>query len=255
MAGPWRIGELSNYVTNDYLFEIPSDWAAVHAPGKRLATGRFRDGRWGGLGPALVAYEPPNEGNPPKPNATIERVKPLILYGVPRPGVVELEVSDDRKMKSFSEPDDWTAGAWLTAGDQAAVVLIGTKARGRSWYGFSNGAGFATSNDPNDPVPEVPPFPHDSRGYWSEEIAAQILFFDPNDLAAVAEGKADSWQPQPYATLDIDQHLFDPGYDHERYKRYPVGAAAFDRARGILYIIERRADEERSVIHVFKIGK
>jgi len=33
-----------------------------------------------------------------------------------------------------------------------------------------------------------------------------------------------------------------------------IGAAAFDRTNGILYIIERLADDYQSVVHVFQIA-
>jgi hypothetical protein len=64
-----------------------------------------------------------------------------------------------------------------------------------------------------------------------------------------------TWNPQPYATLALDNYLYDPGFDYERGKRYLLGAAAFDRENGLLYIIERLADEDdRSLIHVFRIS-
>ena len=54
--------------------------------------------------------------------------------------------------------------------------------------------------------------------------------------------------PPPYDTL------FDPGFDYERAKRFLVGAVDFDRENGLLYIVERRADEnDNSVIHVFRV--
>ena len=43
-AGLWRIDEYWNYVTGDFLFEIPSVWADAYVPGRYLATGRYRDG-------------------------------------------------------------------------------------------------------------------------------------------------------------------------------------------------------------------
>lgn len=252
-AGMWRLDGYTNYVTNDYLFEIPEAWAARNTPGLRLATGRFRDGTWGGLGPTLLAYGPWNEGNPPPPGATLKRVTPLLLYGRNVEGASEISVSSKMKMNGFSEADEWSGGAWLTAGKKAAVILVGTKALGKTWYGFSNGVVYPTSGDPGEKYPDVPPWPHDQRGWWSEKIAARILFYDPADLAAVARGASETWEPQPYASLDIDQYLFDPGFDHERAKRYLLGAAAFDRARGLLYVIERRADGDKSLVHVFRI--
>jgi hypothetical protein len=253
-AGPWRLRDLTNYVTNDYLFEIPAQWAAANTPGLRLATGRFRDGTWGGLGPALVAYGPWTEGNPPPPKAVLKNVRPLLLYGESTPDVAEISTSPGRRMRSFKESDEWSGGAWLTAGDKSAVVILGTKAVGKCWYGFANGVVYPTSGDPDEAVPDVPPWPYDARGWWSEDIRAQMIFYNPDDLAAVARGEMKTWEPQPYASLDIDKCLFDPGFDHERQKRYLLGAAAFDRARGMLYVVERRADEEKSLIHVFGIG-
>ncbi len=254
-AGIWRLGEYTNYVTNDYLFEIPNAWADQHLPGYRLVTGRFRDGHWGGLGPALIAYRPPGESTAPNNGAVIGDVVPLLMYGRPQQGIAELEIDPEWKMSSFSESDDWTGGAWITRGERQSVILVGTKATGKTWYGFSNGVVYPTSGDPNEPVPEVPPFPHDARGWWSDDIEAQILFFDAHELAAVAANRSTSWTPQPYATLGLNEFLFDPGYDHPRQKRYSLGACGFDRANGILYIAERRVpeDEERAVIHVFRI--
>jgi hypothetical protein len=252
-AGPWFVGSYTNYVTNDYLFEIPADWSEVNTPGLRLATGRFRDGTWGGLGPTLFAIGPWNEGNPPSPEARLEVLTPLLLYGEPVPGSPEISVQEDRRMDTYKPADEWSGGAWLTLGSKSALIFVGTKATGVNWYGFANGVRYPTSGDPNELVPEVPPWPYDDRGWWSEGVSAQILFFDPEELAAVAHDDLATWEPQPYATMAIDDVLFDPGVDLERYKRYLLGAAAFDRERGFLYIVERNADEERSLIHVYKL--
>lgn len=248
--GPWHLDGFTNYVTNDYLFVVPAAFAAAHLGGRRLATGRFRDGRWGGLGPALLAYGPPT-GAPPARGATVSDVAPLLLYGEHEVGNPYLGVHDEHRMNGFGEADEWSGGAWLTAGEQAAVVLVGTKATGRNWYGYANGVEYPTSGDPDDPIPPLPDWPYDARGWWSEGIAARFLFFDPADLAAVAKGERRSWEPQPYAVLDVDEHLYDPGFDHERQKRYLVGGAAFDSERGILYVVERRADEDKPLIHAF----
>lgn len=252
-AGPWQLGHFTSYVTDDYLFEIPEAWTTAHTPGLRLATGRFRDGTWGGLGPAILAYGPWTEGNPPPSRATLQNVIPLLMYGEQVDDAAELDVSAGHKMKWFSESDEWSGGAWLTTGDSAAVILIGTKAVGESWYGFANGVVYPTGGEEGPQVPEVPPFPNDQRGWWSKQIEAQIIFYDPADLAAVVHGQLKPWEPQPYAKLMLDPFLFDPGFDHERQKRYLVGDASFDRARSLLYIMERRADGEKNLVHVFQV--
>lgn len=252
-AGAWQIDDYTNYVTNDYLFEIPDAWASAYTPGLRLATGRYRDGTWGGLGPALFAYSPWTEGNPPAPNTVLKNVQPLLMYGVPVDGVSELEVNPEHAIRDFRESDEWSGGAWLTTGNKSAVIFVGTKGVGKCWYGFSNGVVYPTSGDASEPVPDVPDWPHDQRGWWSERVEGHLLFFNPRDLGEVAQGTKETWEPQPYASLSIDPNLFDPGYDYERGKMNVLGAAAFDRERGFLYVVERQADGEKSVIHAFEV--
>ncbi|MBI4878522.1 MAG: hypothetical protein HY812_02540 [Planctomycetes bacterium] len=256
LQGPWQLGGFCNYVTNDYMFAIPEEWARAHAPGKRLATGRFRDGLWGGRGPALFAYEPPPEDDPPARGARIDALTPLLLYGVQQEGAAEITTDPQQSMRGFAEADEWSGGAWLEDGACSAVVLVGTKALGRNWYGFANGEEYPTEHREDTVYPSPPAWPFDQRGWWSEAISAQMIFFDPDDLAAVAAGRARSWEPQPYATLSLDERLFDPGFHHERGKRYSLGAACFDRERGLLYVCERMVPEEqeRSVIHVWRVA-
>ena len=251
-AGPWYVSNYTNYITNDYLFDIPAEWADANTPGLRLVTGRFRVGTWSGLGPAFLAIGPSSAGNPP-PRETVLDATPLLLYGEPVSGTPEIYSTEVMGMRIYKPSDEWSGGAWLTTGEKNAVILVGTKAMGANWYGFANGVIYPTSGDPDEAYPEVPPWPYDERGWWSEEISGQIIFYDPDDLSAVANGELETWEPQPYATMSLDSHLFDPGFDYERGKRYLLGAAAFDREQGYLYIIERQADEEKSLIHVFQI--
>jgi hypothetical protein len=181
-------------------------------------------------------------------------VTPLLLYGVQEPGAIDIASNESMAMDGFSEADEWSGGEWLTSGNKSAVVFVGTKALGRTWYGFSNGVEYPTSGDPDEIVPEVPPWPNDQRGWWAESVEARIMFYDPADLAAVARGEMESWEPQPYAIMNLDEYLFDPGYDYERGKTALVGDSAYDRERGSIYIFERMADEdEKSIVHVFKI--
>jgi hypothetical protein len=149
-AGPWHLGDYINYITND---PVRDSSGRTEHPGLRLAYRKVPDGTWGELGPALLAYGPWNEGNPPAPGATLARVTPLLLYGKPVRGAAELGVSDQMRMRTFSEADEWSGGAWLTGGGKAAVILVGTKALGKTWYGFANGVVYPTSGDPNEKFP------------------------------------------------------------------------------------------------------
>jgi hypothetical protein len=238
-AGPWRIGDYWNYVTTDYIFAIPEQWADANTPGMYLATGRFRDGGQGARGPSLLAYGPWNEGNPPAPNSTLSAV-PLLLY-------TDVTAEDDFTMDNYHHSDEWSGGAWITADDKSAVIFVGTKGVGDCWYGFANGV--VWPDEP--PYPPVPDLPYDERGWWSTGSEGQIIFYDPADLAAVARGEMEPYEPQPYATLQIDEYLY---HIESAQQWHHVGAASFDRERGLLYVFEPLADGNKSLIHVWEVA-
>jgi hypothetical protein len=253
--GPWYFNGYTNYTTSDYLFEIPEEWANTYTPGLRLATGRFREGIWSGCGPAIFAYGPWTEGSPPTANTTLTNIKPLLLYGYQEPEIPEIISDEANHMNGYQEADHWFGAAWLTYGDRSAVIFSGTKGVGSSWYGFANGVIWDYECGEQDPptCPDVPEWPYNDRGYWAEDYQGQLIFFDPDDLAAVALGQMETFEPQPYATLDLTPYLFAPQLDFGEYKRDIIAASAFDREHGILYVIERLADEYKSVIHVFEL--
>jgi hypothetical protein len=240
--GGWFFENYTNYCTNDYLFEIPQAWSDVNTPGQRLATGRFRDGLWSGRGPALFSYQPFQNDNPA--GNTILNLTPLMLYGDQDPGERYITAHDSISMNGFKEADEWAGGAWITSGENSSVIFAGTKGIGNCWYGLPNG--YVWTHTPADP-----PDPNDQRGWWCDRFNAQIIFFNPDDLAKVAKGQMKSWEPQPYDTLDIDPYLFSVDSTKEKNR---IGAVCYDRTHGFLYISERLADDDKPLIHVFVIS-
>ncbi|TFG50083.1 MAG: hypothetical protein E4H33_00915 [Anaerolineales bacterium] len=255
--GPWVFDGYTNYVTNDYLFEIPPDWAQAIAQGPLLASGRAREGFWSGRGPGLFAYQPGDVNNPLAAGEVLPSVLPLLLYGEQNTGEPDIISTPSQAVEDYHEADHWWGGAWLTAERSAAVVFAGTKALGEEWYGFANGVVWEHDCADQTPptCPDVPEWPYDNRGFWAEAYQAQLIFYDPSQLVSVANGEINSWEPQPYATLVLDDYLLDPSLDYGEYKRDLVGALAFDRDGGFLYLIERLADEYKSVIHVWEITR
>ena len=233
-TGPWRIGEYWTYVTTDYIFRIPQEWAEAHTPGMYLATGRFRDGGQGGQGPALFVYGPWNEGNPPAPGSVLSTV-PLLLYG-------SAYQEDPPSLSNYHHSDEWSGGAWLISGSRSAVIFVGTKGTGDCWYGCPDGTVW----------PDEPPYPPDcpDRGWWSTGFEGQVLFYDPGDLAAVAAGHMESWEPQPYAVMSIDDYLYNVQSSQQKSH---VGAASFDRERGLLYVFEPLVDNDKSIVHTWRV--
>lgn len=220
---------IQNLSTNDYMFEIPQSWANTYTPGLRLATGRFRDGGWSGQGPSIFAIGPWNHGNPPA-NGTALTNKALLLY------TSTMDYSgENHVMNNYHNSDEWTGGSWLTAGDKAAVIFAGTKGFGECWYG-----------NPQGPCESC-----ENRGWWSNSFRGQIIFYDPADLAKVATGEYQPYQPQPYTTMELDNVFFEITSTQQKYH---TGDIAYDRQNRLLYLIEYGGEGEKPLIHVWRIG-
>ncbi|MBN1434233.1 hypothetical protein JW921_05690, partial [Candidatus Fermentibacterales bacterium] len=94
-------------------------------------------------------------------------------------------------------------------------------------------------------------YPWEARGWWSTDTEAWLLFYDPGDLERVAAGDLEPWQPQPYATMCLDRFLCREDDPAERMHR--LGPCCCDSERGILYVLENRAWEDRPVVHVWAV--
>lgn len=275
VQGEWFIGDQSLYSVNGYMLEIPATWADAYANGRYVGTGRYRDGGWSGMGPALFAYRPWQAGGaPPPPGARL-----------PETVLLHYESSEDagptgHTLAGYQHPDEWEGGAWLTTSSgKTGVLFAGNKSNGtKYWYGWVNPAGpalpcveeamipnftvcYLADGTPCPPEDLVECDGHnDFRGWWTTHWDAEIILYDPADLARAATGEIPSWQPQPYAAVDIDEHLFlnPAGVEEEMLgtgdqRRYRIGEVAYDRANDLLYILELFADDAQPVVHVWRV--
>ena len=276
VRGTWFIGNQSLESVNGYLFEIPGAWANQYTDGRVLATGRYKDGGWSGMGPALFAYKSwVDERGTPAPSGTHLSETPLLLY--------EKSTNTnniERALTGYQHADEWEGGAWLTTTTgKSAVLFAGTKSTGaKYWYGYRHPASAdlacvdaafvgeftvcrLANGAPCPPSDLVECAGHTSnRGWWSTRMDAQLIFYDTADLARVAAGQMQTWEPQPYASLDIDEQLYlnPAGIEIEMLgagtqRRYRIGEVAFDRAHGLIYILELFADDTKPVVHVWRV--
>ncbi len=276
VRGTWYIGNQSLYSVNGYMMEIPAAWADQYASGRYVGTGRYKDGGLSGMGPALFAYRPwTNSSGAPAATGTHLPETTLLLYAnaIDTPDIVH-------SMAKYQHADEWEGGAWLTtATGKTAVLFAGTKSNGtKYWYGYINPAGaqypcvdaahvedFTTCRLANgSPCPSTD-FTECSghtseRGWWSTHFDAQFILYNPADLAKVASGQIPTWQPQPYATLDIDNRLLlNPAGVEQALigtgdqRRYRVSEMAYDRKNGLLYLLEQFADDTRPIVHVWRV--
>ena len=138
-AGAWYFDNCYTAGTNDYIFEIPKSWADSFTPGKYLASGRFQEGGLSGRGPALYAYGPWLDGNPPAQNSMLQNISTLLLYD-------NYDVWENPDtLNNYNPADEWIGGAWLEAGSAAAIIFAGTKK-----YGATNFQGQLLFYDPAD---------------------------------------------------------------------------------------------------------
>ena len=271
--GAWFIGDYSLYSTNDYLFSAPSDWASEHTGGRMLLTGRYRDGGWSGMGPSLYAYRPwtDDSGTPHAPQSRLEGV---VLLGYDSSFGTE-RISNC--LAGYQHADEWTGGAWVTDGrGNEAVLFAGTRGTGEYyWYGYISSLG------PEHPFVEremIGDFtlcrradgspvgaevsrgePASTRGWWSSSFSPGFLLYDPSDLARVASGEMEPWEPQPSSFVGIDEHLFlSAGVEPEMLgsgvqRRFRLGDAAWDRENRLLYVLELFAEGAAPVVHVWRV--
>ena len=223
--GLWRLGDFASSATSKYLFRIPKLWADTHVGSKYLAAGRKSAVNRGTFGPALYAFAPWNDGNPPADSSSVDAVQ-LLYYPEQEYPVVD-----------YSAAEEVVDGAWITTSSKEAVIFTGMKGVKNK----KNGLEYYEA-------PTV--FGIGSKGNHADPYYQSILFYDPDDFVDVIEGVKDSFEPQPYVTF-IPDELYAEG-------RIKLGGAGYDSVNNFLYIIEQRADGAVSrwpLVHVYKINE
>ncbi|MBR9974165.1 MAG: T9SS type A sorting domain-containing protein [Bacteroidetes bacterium] len=244
--GPWFLGDPAmppiDAQANDWLFSLPTDWADANASGRRLVTGRCRDGGLSGLGPTLFAFAPVGSAVPPA--ETRLDFTTLLEYG-PVEGTDNYVFPD--AIDGYKHSDDWRGACWLTTGGQSAVAVIGRKAHGDNWYGYHG------ESMPNDwvyvdvPYPEFGMTDPDGKGWRAHRCSPMIVLYNPAQLADVAAGRLASHEPQPYAAVRLDPGLF---FTPEN----EIFSTAFDPRSRMLYVTEFVRDPDGAlVVHVFRV--
>jgi len=242
--GAWYVGSPAvppiDAMMNDWLFSVPQDWANTNCYGRNMVVGRCRDGGLSGLGPTLYAFS--KAGNTLPPSNSVLEFTTLLQYG-------PVEGTDyPHSIDGYNHADEWRDARWISAADQRAVAIVGNKARGQNWYGYY---GERMRHDwviSDVPYPDFWETDPDGKGWRAHNRQPMMIFFDPEDLAAVAKGTLLSYEPQPYAAFYFPEDLFF-GSSHE------IFSAAYDPQNRILYVTEFvRELEGRLIIHAWKVN-
>lgn len=216
--GLWRVGNYSSKKTANYMFTAPKEWADQYLDGKYIITGRGDGAGNAGTshGPAMYAIAPYKQGNPPPDKTELETIE-LLMYP-----------ASSNYYPDWTPCDEWNGGAWLTSGNKSAVVIVGLKGLGTTYYGIGGGNNCFSS-----------------KGYHCDPYEPQLLFYSPQDLADVAAGTKKTYEVLPYAIMNLSECFMD------RCAQRPE-SAAFDSKNGILYVVQGHLGE-KPVVHVFKI--
>lgn len=234
--GVWHIGErdgdvFHNEKTSNYLFQAPQSFADENLDGKWLVAGNHRmAGAFGGSqGPTLYALAPWEDGSPPTSGQNLDALA-LLYY----PEIYAC-VDDPAEcyFPDYRASDSWGGGVWVQTTDASGVLIFGRKGLGDSCYGTSEQCG----GDPCDIY----------KGYHAYPYEPQILFYDPEELKAVIAGTKEPWEVLPY-------EIYSPTDRMLGGECATLGAAAYDRERGLLYVAEQEAGPSgETVVHVWQV--
>lgn len=246
--GVWHIGprpndtypyEFHNGKTCDYLLSAPAAFAADHLGGRSLVSGYHRpSGSHGGSqGPTLFASAPWLDGSPPVTGQNLDALA-LVYY----PWVLACTENDFTQcvFPGYRVNDSWGGAAWIDTGTAHGIVVFGLKGLGDNCYGIPDGS----TAEGHCAVSLCTPY----KGWNSDPYQPRLLFYDPDDLAAVAAGSRNPWDVLPYLSLDLTSEVFDA--DCARLR-----GVALDRDHGLIYVAESEVGEfGETAVHVWRVN-
>jgi len=239
--GAWHIGGLppTNIcpsLTARYACQIPQAWADLHTGGRSLLIGNnfLSGGPENNNGPNVYAIAPWASGSLPTNGAMVPATRMLQYSPI---GTISNQVPNWRIDRNAE------GAAWLEVGGKSALAISYRRPMGDGWYGDTAGNNFTFYN--------IPFPPSEDEGAGATMYRNELMLFNPDDLAAVAAGTMEPWEPQPYLSYDMAQFSF-----ITNVAAPPSGAICFT-TNGYLFYIEHNGDwdemeGENGLIHVWK---
>ena len=200
-------------LTGSWVESVPADWAASNTGGRTLITGHSRNSHGGTLGPTIFALD---EFDPEGSATTVLRYRQEPEF--PSPSDCNTNQCD---FPNYSACDRWWDAEWIDAAADDALIMVGKNCYGGSHYVTG-------------------------QGWTCDPCYPEVIFYDPDDLAASATGLVDPWIPIPYETWRPNEAWQTNGH---------FGGAAYDADNGILYLVEKNAEGGNSIVHVYSLGK
>jgi len=234
--GPWHLGDGSSTAPDchsdkhaGYIFKIPEAESEKWFGGKNLISGLWTvTGQQNSShGPPMFAYSLPNS----LPAGGSIQSLPLVWYPMSRP------------LDQHHPANRWGGGAWITAGNKQAVIIIGQMSLGPVHYGLAR---------PEDC--------DENKGYHGTPYESQVYFYSPASLVHVAHGAMSPNDVQPW--MRWTEKSEGGGFGQYMFPRCyrDVGGVAYDQEHSLLYVSQPNAGampdqpwDAMPLIHVFRI--
>ncbi len=293
--GAWHVGPAASGLdspyhgmkSGEYLIPVDQSWADANTGGKSLLVGRYREaGCCGGsMGPVLLAIAPWLDGNP-LANGSNLSASPLMYFNS-----ITIHTDDTTWMRwrfvndpdytYYSAGDNWHGGAWISQGSKKAIVMgcrhgtldmvkVTCPAAGSD--GCHGGVGTTTPpfcyGTGGIECPYNPPIANtNDKGYHTGPYKPRLVFIDPDDLAAAAQGKKNAWEVTSYDTYDPTPDWpwnTTANRNNIWQGNGGIGGVAYDSTNGILYVAQGNgycpgcADDVNAagypLIQVYRVG-
>ena len=242
-TGAWHVGgappdNVFPGLVSRIVFQIPQNWADQYTGGKNLVVGSTSISGSGtpSRGTTLYAVAPWENEENPEPDSYVSATK-LIKYGG--------GYNFDKQMLNYSGGEIAEGGAWISIAEKSSIAIVMTRSIGDYWYGDTKGQQRCRY--------DIPQPSWGGKGYGYSSSSPRIMLYHPKDLADVAMGNKDSWEPQPYMAYDLGQFSKKDGGQGRS------GVITYDQHNGYLFFMEFNGDPAYrygySIIHVWKIKK
>ncbi|MEK6844600.1 MAG: Ig-like domain-containing protein [Nanoarchaeota archaeon] len=241
--GVWRLGPAGDINfhekrTSRYLFEVPLSFANQYLGGRSIIGGNADSS--GSVanshGPPMVAFSSVSTSNPPVTESILDG-QVLVMY----PGTDE-GCASGTYFPSWNCADQWPGGTWIDYGGKSAITIASRKGVGAYCYGEDFACNDVCGGGKGDHA-----YPYEARLY----------FYDPADLAAVAQGIKQPQQVLPYLTYTMTEFF---GSQLLNSRCPNVGGITVDNQRGYIYVNEGSAPgigaagSDSPIIHVYKVN-
>ncbi len=189
------------------------------------------------FGPAAFSFDPAKLGSArPAPDHA------LVYYPQQHPTLGPWNASwNPRRGRLFGGGTSIRGMAF--PGGSRSVLFFGTQGVGRFCYG----EGTSDRSLASKPTPDGTIWCYDpddsSKGTHAYPYVPEVWAYDAAQLADVRAGRLRPWQVRPYATWRLSLPFRSP----------QIGGAAYDPARGLVYISQQYVDGAAPVIDVFKV--